>query len=1025
MSCMRINQRISSEQRPAVAAVGDALSDDDDSGDFLIGGGGDAPGGIYGDFSSDNESQMDEDGNDDCMLLPPTPAPSTRHGGFRAGAGRKAGSRTGCAIGKRPRSDEREKERRAATSDYPGELPGPNAMHMERESVSVTDEPTQPHVPTHSSCSCGDRLVGVLSSMIKDLELKYCSISESIDKKGAEIKGLEQKYTQISVLENPEAALMGNGKLCCLMCTGNMAALRDGRQLKSRFIAKNGGCSVDRDLTTNWRAHLDSEMHAACVAHAESLQRDSMTHQMKDARAHQNIILTRLLNTAAFVSEQKLSYRAYEHLIKLQKLNGLDMGNINHGRHACKEMLLSSWQHGLDEIMNYMKCINPCTGFLPHIGVSADKLTDLAHLQWLIVMIRINVKGRPATLFRSVEPVDDTYDAEHEANGFSCYNKLMESLSRIGIETHAVMSYSESGEVKVYGDALLIPPIPPGLSGDALVAFKAKQHQQQARSYCFDGEGCFNGKGETGLSVNERLKCKETGAGDKTIAVMHDVAHALDLLIGDAHAKHPYIVTKIHPVIRAVYTYYVSSPKRKRRLMRLVADMNKEDVFLELHHLFEVRFVSSEWTAIKKFLTNLPAIVKDLEDDLKNGTDMTSSKRAQLTTWLRQMKQFKFVAYCILLVDIHAINTRLSVLVQSDQLFVIDVPDMIETYKRDLELLASGALGPEATARMILLGKGEVEMVRCVAKARASPLETSVDATAEDDFEHEDDEDNEEREEEEEEEDVDNVIVTEDDEEASTINLAAVTGDVKQRFIEFQQDFVQHLLENMSRRLNIPPSAKKLQCLFDFRKMPMDTSNKQQTVDLLLPHGNEEADWVIENLFPELDSFAFKSEALAARMFVFEHQDEFRVLKDPKKPQNGRYMCLTTIFERLFSGDVCSKPIPLYLHVLDYVISFMWQSCNSERAGSHINQVKTLQRIRLLGDTFNSLVFGTFNNVPVQFIDTPRLLERWRSEGHMSGTTTSRLSTTELGESKVLKRLFEDKKGRFLLSKDGPLAAEN
>jgi len=96
----------------------------------------------------------------------------------------------------------------------------------------------------------------------------------------------------------------------------------------------------------------------------------------------------------------------------------------------------------------------------------------------------------------------------------------------------------------------------------------------------------------------------------------------------------------------------------------------------------------------------------------------------------------------------------------------------------------------------------------------------------------------------------------------------------------------------------------------------------------------------------------------------------------------------------------------------------------AERAGSHINPVKTLQRIRLLGDSFNSLVFGTFNDVQVQFIDTPRLLERWRSEGLMSGTTTSRLSTTEFGESKVLKRLFEDKKGIFLLSKNGPLAAE-
>jgi len=98
-------------------------------------------------------------------------------------------------------------------------------------------------------------------------------------------------------------------------------------------------------------------------------------------------------------------------------------------------------------------------------------------------------------------------------------------------------------------------------------------------------------------------------------------------------------------------------------------------------------------------------------------------------------------------------------------------------------------------------------------------------------------------------------------------------------------------------------------------------------------------------------------------------------------------MDLAVIFKRLFSGEVCSKPIPLYLRVLDYVISFMWQSCNSERAGSHINQVKTLQRVGLGDDTFNALVFITFNNAPLYFVDTPRLVSNWlrEGEGHMSG----------------------------------------
>ena len=153
--------------------------------------------------------------------------------------------------------------------------------------------------------------------------------------------------------------------------------------------------------------------------------------------------------------------------------------------------------------------------------------------------------------------------------------------------------------------------------------------------------------------------------------------------------------------------------------MKLVADMDKEDVFLELHHLFEVRFISSEWITIKHFLTNLPAVVKDLEDDLRNGDDMTPTKKAQVRAWLVQIKQSKFVAYCITLVDIHAVNTQFSVVAQSGKLMVIDLLDMVKNFKNGIALLASGELGPEALSRMPLLIKGQVNMVRCVAKALA------------------------------------------------------------------------------------------------------------------------------------------------------------------------------------------------------------------------------------------------------------------------------------------------------------------
>jgi len=106
------------------------------------------------------------------------------------------------------------------------------------------------------------------------------------------------------------------------------------------------------------------------------------------------------------------------------------------------------------------------------------------------------------------------------------------------------------------------------------------------------------------------------------------------------------------------------------------------------------------------------------------------------------------------------------------------------------------------------------------------------------------------------------------------------------------------MIESFLERNQIPASAKKLQGVFDFRKMPMNRTSKELTMELLISHGNEEADWILTNLFPELDSIAFKSEALAARIFLFENQEDFFVLKDPAKPQNGRHMDLAVIFKR-------------------------------------------------------------------------------------------------------------------------------
>jgi hypothetical protein len=95
-----------------------------------------------------------------------------------------------------------------------------------------------------------------------------------------------------------------------------------------------------------------------------------------------------------------------------------------------------------------------------------------------------------------------------------------------------------------------------------------------------------------------------------------------------------------------------------------------------------------------------------------------------------------------------------------------------------------------------------------------------------------------------------------------------------------------------------------------------------------------------------------------------------------------------SVFKGLFSrSDVYSKPISLFLHVFDYMIEFMWQSCCGERAGSHTNLTKTKGRTCLGGETFDSLLFNTFNMPHLHEMVFAAFVKRWSDEGHQMGTT--------------------------------------
>jgi hypothetical protein len=105
------------------------------------------------------------------------------------------------------------------------------------------------------------------------------------------------------------------------------------------------------------------------------------------------------------------------------------------------------------------------------------------------------------------------------------------------------------------------------------------------------------------------------------------------------------------------------------------------------------------------------------------------------------------------------------------------------------------------------------------------------------------------------------------------------------------------------------------------------------------------------------------------------------------------------------------EPIPKFLHVADHMVSFMWQSCCGERAGSHINWTKTKSRTGLRADTSDSLTFTTFNMPYLHEMDFAAFVMLFAKEEHQISTTKESIRSESV--SKLVRRHLATKTDKF------------
>ena len=164
-----------------------------------------------------------------------------------------------------------------------------------------------------------------------------------------------------------------------------------------------------------------------------------------------------------------------------------------------------------EQTRRFLTTLNSHTSRRPYVGVAADKVCDKKFKSWEIVAVRVNFNGTPVTLIAELRPITGA-----SADAAACLSEIDGACDGLGLDA------------------------------------------SQRRSYCFDGENCYQG-GVTAVKARLLERSPST-------CVWHDPPHANELLADDMRRKFDYI-SRVHELIRQIYSYYSRSCKKLRGLV--------------------------------------------------------------------------------------------------------------------------------------------------------------------------------------------------------------------------------------------------------------------------------------------------------------------------------------------------------------------------------------------------------------------------------------------------------------------------
>jgi len=486
--------------------------------------------------------------------------------------------------------------------------------------------------------------------------------------------------------ENPWLVMAHTGRLFCTTCSAhyNQVHLQGRWRDESPFLEINLGLDPgDAHFKQKVQRHAASKLHEECTALEEVRAQDPMGHAHALWAQQAEDTTIRVIRTALYAFTNFRPFTDHEDLMLLQAENGVDVGDKLHSRMTSARLLETIYDVQRRDLATFLMTPNKFTTVRPYVGISADKVCDSQFVSFQLVHGRVNHGGHPINFMFSCNPLKDA-----SSNADACLEDINATQSAFGV-----------------------------------------RRDVQSKTYSFDGEAVYQG---------EKEGCKgQLLKEDSTRCIIHDPPHATDLL-KDGMRQHFRYIDTVHETIRGIYSLYSRSAKRHKGLEATAAELGVD--LAQLHYVFEVRMVESETIALKNFLIDLPVIAADLEsmiEEARGTTDSTSVHIAKCKMWLRRITEFKFVAVCLVLLDVNIVTRRFSKGTQADDAVVVDLIPLLSSYEATIKQYADGTFGPKIRHNLANLCQGRYGSVqlkrvpgRAAAETAPSPVRALPSASA-------------------------------------------------------------------------------------------------------------------------------------------------------------------------------------------------------------------------------------------------------------------------------------------------------